>query len=45
MFFSHHGIETNRQLLVDAGFAIERAEPMEQDDEDGCFFWVMATIK
>jgi SAM-dependent methyltransferase len=42
MFFSHHGAEANKQLVRDAGFAIERAEVVKQDDEDRRFLWVVA---
>ena len=42
MFFSHYDSETNVALLRDAGFAIDRAEVMDQDDEQARFLWVIA---
>jgi cyclopropane fatty-acyl-phospholipid synthase-like methyltransferase len=42
MFFSHHDSEVTKQLVVDAGLFIERAEVLQQDDEDACFFWITA---
>ncbi len=42
MFFSHYDAETNRRLVRDAGFAIERAELIDQDQDDGRFLWVVA---
>jgi 2-polyprenyl-3-methyl-5-hydroxy-6-metoxy-1,4-benzoquinol methylase len=44
MFFSHFGAETNEQLLRDAGFAIEQAELVEQDNEDARFLWIVARV-
>jgi 2-polyprenyl-3-methyl-5-hydroxy-6-metoxy-1,4-benzoquinol methylase len=42
MFFSHYDSGTNRRLVCDAGFAIEHAEVVVQDDEDEQFLWVVA---
>lgn len=42
MFFSHFGAETNERLVRDAGFAIEYARVVEQDNEDGRFLWIVA---
>jgi cyclopropane fatty-acyl-phospholipid synthase-like methyltransferase len=42
MFFSHHDADTNNRLVRDAGFAIERAEVVKQDNEDARFLWVVA---
>jgi cyclopropane fatty-acyl-phospholipid synthase-like methyltransferase len=42
MFFSHYDAETNLALLRGAGFAIERSEVMDQDDENARFLWVIA---
>jgi SAM-dependent methyltransferase len=44
MFFSHYDSETNVALLRDAGFAIDRAEMMDQDDEQARFLWVIARV-
>jgi cyclopropane fatty-acyl-phospholipid synthase-like methyltransferase len=44
MFFSHYDSETNVALLRDAGFAIDRAEVMDQDDEQARFLWVIARV-
>lgn len=42
MFFSHYDADTNLALLREAGLVVERAEELEQDDEDGRFLWVVA---
>lgn len=42
MFFSHHDAEANLSLLRGAEFVIERAEVLDQDDEDGRFLWIVA---
>jgi ubiquinone/menaquinone biosynthesis C-methylase UbiE len=44
MFFSHYDSETNLALLRGAGFAIERTEVMDQDNEDARFLWVVARV-
>lgn len=44
MYFSHYDVETNKQLVQDAGLWIERA-PVEFTDEDGVqipLLWVVA---
>jgi ubiquinone/menaquinone biosynthesis C-methylase UbiE len=42
MFFSHYDSETNLALLRGAGFAIDRSEVMDQDNEHARFLWVVA---
>jgi SAM-dependent methyltransferase len=42
MFFSHYDAATNIVLLREAGFAIERMEEIDQDDDDGRFLWIVA---
>jgi hypothetical protein len=42
MFFSHYDASTNIVLLRGAGFAIERMEQVDQDNEDGRFLWIVA---
>jgi SAM-dependent methyltransferase len=42
MFFSHYDADTNAVLLREAGFAIERIEQVQQDNEDSRFLWVVA---
>ncbi len=42
MYFSHFDAETNLALIRQAGLAVERAEVVPQDDEDGSFLWVVA---
>lgn len=44
MFFSHYGAEVNEQLVCQAGFHIEEAAVVNQDDEDGHFLWVSARL-
>jgi SAM-dependent methyltransferase len=44
MFFSHYDAETNEQLICDAGFSIERAELVDQDNEDAQFLWIIARL-
>jgi SAM-dependent methyltransferase len=41
MFFSHYDTATNLALLRGAGFAIDRAEGVDQDNDDGRFLWVV----
>jgi hypothetical protein len=43
MFFSHYGAQENEQLIRDAGFSIERAEVVDQDNEQARFLWVIAS--
>jgi hypothetical protein len=45
MCFSHFGAEANEQLLRDAGFVIEHARVVEQDNEDARFLWVVARVE
>jgi cyclopropane fatty-acyl-phospholipid synthase-like methyltransferase len=42
MFFSHYDSETNLALLRGAGFAMERSQVVDQDNEDARFLWVAA---
>jgi SAM-dependent methyltransferase len=42
MFFSHYDAETNKKLVRDAGFSIERAELVDQDNEHERFLWIVA---
>ena len=42
MFFSHYDAETNEGLVRDAGLLVERADLVDQDNEDACFLWVIA---
>jgi SAM-dependent methyltransferase len=42
MFFSHYDAATNIVLLREAGFAIERMEEIDEDNEDGRFLWIVA---
>ena len=42
MFFSHYDAATNIVLLREAGFAIERMEEIDQDNEDGRFLSIVA---
>jgi SAM-dependent methyltransferase len=42
MFFSHYDASTSIALLRKAGFAIERMEQVDQDNEDSQFLWVVA---
>jgi SAM-dependent methyltransferase len=44
MFFSHYGAEVNEQLVRQAGFNIEEAAVVNQDNEDGRFLWVAARL-
>jgi hypothetical protein len=44
MFFSHYGAEVNEQLVRQAGFDIEQAAVISQDNEDGRFLWVVARL-
>jgi SAM-dependent methyltransferase len=42
MFFSHYDDETNERLVREAGFTLEKAEIVVQDNEDARFLWVIA---
>ena len=42
MFFSHYDASTNERLVREAGFNIELAELVDQDNDDGRFLWVIA---
>jgi SAM-dependent methyltransferase len=42
MFFSHHDADTNLVLLGAAGLVVERAEELDQDNEDARFLWIVA---
>ena len=41
---SHYGAEVNEQLVRQAGFDIEQAAVISQDNEDGRFLWVVARL-
>ena len=42
MFFSHHGADENAALVRAAGFRIERADVVAQDNEEASFLWITA---
>lgn len=42
MFFSHYEAAENVALVRAAGFTIERAEVVAQDNEDASFLWIIA---
>jgi 2-polyprenyl-3-methyl-5-hydroxy-6-metoxy-1,4-benzoquinol methylase len=42
MFFSHYDAGTYERLVREAGFHIERAALVDQDNEDARFLWVIA---
>jgi cyclopropane fatty-acyl-phospholipid synthase-like methyltransferase len=42
MFFSHYDASTYERLVREAGFKIERAELVDQDNDDARFLWVIA---
>jgi 2-polyprenyl-3-methyl-5-hydroxy-6-metoxy-1,4-benzoquinol methylase len=42
MCFSHRDPEAAKQLVMDAGLKIERAEVLEQDNETASFLWISA---
>ena len=44
MFFSHYDAQTNEKLVRDAGFSVERAELVDQDNEHARFLWVVARL-
>jgi hypothetical protein len=44
MFFSHYDAQANEQLVRDAGFSIERAELVDQGNEQGRFLWDIARL-
>jgi SAM-dependent methyltransferase len=44
MYFSHYDADENKRLIRDAGFSIERAEVVTQDNEDARFLWVVAWL-
>jgi hypothetical protein len=45
MFFGgHDGAEVNEQLVRQAGFDVEEAAVVDQDNEDGRFLWVVARL-
>ena len=41
MVFSHYDAATNERLVREAGFALDRAEIMQQDNEPARFLWVV----
>jgi len=42
MYFSHYAAEENAALVHAAGFTVERAEVVAQDNEDASFLWIIA---
>jgi SAM-dependent methyltransferase len=42
MFFSHHDIDVTKRLVVNAGLVIEKAEVLQQDNEEANFLWITA---
>jgi cyclopropane fatty-acyl-phospholipid synthase-like methyltransferase len=42
MFFSHLDPDETKRLVNDAGFRIEQAELLKQDNEDAAFLWIAA---
>jgi SAM-dependent methyltransferase len=42
MYFSHYDSDANKRLVCDAGLTIERAEVVNQDNEDAQFLWIIA---
>jgi 2-polyprenyl-3-methyl-5-hydroxy-6-metoxy-1,4-benzoquinol methylase len=42
MFFSHYDASTYERLVREAGFNIEIAELVDQDNDDARFWWVIA---
>ncbi len=42
MFFSHHDTEVTKKLIIAAGLVIEKAEVLQQDNEETRFLWVTA---
>jgi 2-polyprenyl-3-methyl-5-hydroxy-6-metoxy-1,4-benzoquinol methylase len=44
MYFSHYDADENKRLIRDAGFSIEHAEVVTQDNENARFLWVVARL-
>jgi len=42
MFFSHLDPDETKRLVSDAGFRLEQAELLKQDNEDATFLWITA---
>ena len=42
MFFSHLDSDETKRLINDAGFRIEQAELLKQDNEEATFLWITA---
>jgi cyclopropane fatty-acyl-phospholipid synthase-like methyltransferase len=42
MFFSHYDGAVAKQIILDAGLLVERAEVLEQDNEETEFLWITA---
>jgi cyclopropane fatty-acyl-phospholipid synthase-like methyltransferase len=40
MFFSHHDPHVTHQLIIDAGFHLEKVEVLKQDNEPVEFLWI-----
>ena len=42
MFFSHLDPDETKRLITDAGFRLEQAELLKQDNEEATFLWIAA---
>ena len=42
MFFSHYDRAVTQELILDSGLLVERAEVLQQDNEDTEFLWITA---
>ena len=42
MFFSHYDGDLTQELILDAGLLVERAEVLQQDNEETEFLWITA---
>jgi hypothetical protein len=42
MFFSHYDGALTQELVSDAGLLVERAEVLQQDNEETEFLWITA---
>lgn len=42
MFFSHLDPDETKRLVNDAGFRLEQAELLRQDNEEATFLWIAA---
>jgi hypothetical protein len=44
MFSSHYDGALTQELISDAGLLVERAEVLQQDNEEAEFLWITARI-